>query len=81
MVKGINIDGVYEATNTLYHRILTIGGQRHGAAWIYDQCMRAFDCEALPAEAITFSVYIGSPVMKPGEATIHRDGRLEMHTI
>lgn len=80
MVKGINIDGVYEATNTLYHRIITIEGHRHGAAWIYDQCMRAFD--ALPAaEAVTFSVYINSPVMKPGEATIHRDGRLEMHTI
>lgn len=78
--SNINIDGVINACETLAHRIITIGGERHGSAFIFDKCMRAFDC-GMPAEAITFSVFINAPVMKDGEATIHRDGTLEMHTI
>lgn len=81
MVQGINIEGVIDAANKLYWRTSTIGGHLHGAVWIFDQCMRAFDCSALPAEAITFSVHIAPPVNLPGEATIYKDGRLEMHTI
>lgn len=76
----INISGVINACDTLSRRIITVGGERRGSAFLFDQCMRAFDCK-LPAEAITFSVFINAPVMKAGEATIHRDGRLEMRTI
>ena len=76
----INISGVINACDTLSHRIITVGGERRGSAFLFDKCMRAFDCK-LPAEAITFSVFINAPVMKDGEATIHRDGRLEMRTV
>lgn len=76
----INISGVINACDTLSHRIITVGGERRGSAFLFDECMRAFDCK-LPAEAVTFSVLINAPVMKAGEATIHRDGRLEMRTV
>ena len=76
----INISGVINACDTLSNRIITVGGERRGSAFLIDQCMRAFDCK-LPAEAVTFSVFINAPVMKDGEATIHRDGRLEMRTV
>jgi len=77
----LNVQAVIEACDTLARRITEVGGKHHGAPWLFDQCMRAFDSKALPAEAITFSVFINSPVMKPGEATIHRDGWLEMRTV
>ena len=74
------IDDILRACDTLSRRICSIGGERHGSAYIFNQCMRAFDAK-LPAEAITFSVFINAPVMRPGVATVHSDGRLEMHTI
>lgn len=77
-MTNIHIDKLINSCDTLAHRITTIGGEFHGASWIFNQCMRAFDNDALPAQAITFSVFINAPVMKAGEATIHRDGRLEM---
>lgn len=77
----INIQAVDAACVKLAHRIIEVGGKRHGAAFLFDQCMRAFDNKALPAEAITFSVFFNAPVMHEGEATIHRDGTLEMHTV
>lgn len=79
-MTAINISGVINACDTLSHRIITVGGERRGSAFLFNKCMRAFDCK-LPAEAVTFSVFINAPVMKDGEATIHRDGRLEMRTI
>lgn len=80
-MTAINIPAVISACDKLSHRIITVGGERRGSAFLFDQCMRAFDCKALPAEAITFSVFINAPVMKDGEATIYRDGRFEMRTI
>ena len=77
----IDIANVLKACDTLSQRIITIGGKYHGSAFIFDQCMRAFDCKSLPAQAVTFDIFINAPVMKPGRATIYRDGRLEMHTI
>lgn len=76
----LNITAVADACDKLAHRIIEVEGTRHGAAFLFDQCMRAFDNKALPANSITFSVFIDYPVMKPGEATIHRDGTLEMRT-
>lgn len=76
----LNTSAVIEACDTLSHRIITVGGKYHGSVFLFDQCMRAFTGK-LPAEAITFSVFINAPVMKDGEATIYRDGRLEMRTI
>lgn len=60
-------------------RITTeIGGMHHGSAWLWNQCMRAMDNSALPAQSITFSVFLNAPVMKPGEVTIYRDGTYEV---
>lgn len=78
-MHNINIDGVIKASETLYGRIIKIEGTKHGAARIFNQCMRAFDRQ-LGAEAITFSVYLNAPIMAAGFATIHKDGRLEMRT-
>lgn len=79
-MTAINISGVINACDTLSHRIITVGGEHMGSVFLFDKCMRAFDCK-LPAEAITFSVFFNTPVMKAGEATIYRDGRLEMRTV
>ena len=80
-MTNLNTAQIITACDTLARRIITIGGEWHGSAWIFDQCMRAFDNSKLPAQAITFSVYYNSPVMKPGEATISRDGSLICRTV
>lgn len=79
-MTNLHISNIINACDTLARRITTIGGEFHGSSWIFDQCMRAFD-NALPAQAITFSVFINSPVMKAGEATIFSDGRFEMRVV
>lgn len=81
MTTNINTPKLIESCDLLASRIVMIGGEHHGSSFIFNQCMRLFDNKRLPAEAVTFSVFINAPVMKPGEATIYRDGRLEMHTI
>lgn len=76
----LDIDAILKACDTLPRRVITIEGGYHGSTFLFDQCMRAFNANP-PAEAITFSVFINAPVMKPGTATIHRDGQLEMQAI
>lgn len=77
---NIDVSAILKACDTLAQRVITDEGGYHGSTFLFDQCMRAFDAK-LPAEAITFSVFINAPVMKNGVATIHRDGRLEMRTV
>jgi hypothetical protein len=79
MNNDLDIQAILKACDTLARRVITIEGGYHGSTFLFDQCMRAFDAK-LPAEAVTFSVFINTPVMLPGSATIHRDGKLEMHT-
>lgn len=61
---------------------VTIGtrGYMHSSCRCFDACMRAFDTDRLPAEAITFRVYFNVPVMKKGFARIHNDGTMQMWT-
>lgn len=77
----INIEQVIKACDSLAQKAVTIGGEYHGSAFLFNQCMRAFDNSKIPAQAITFSVFLNAPVMKDGEATIDRDGHLEIRTI
>lgn len=77
-MTNINTDKLIHSCVTLSHRICTIEGGFHSSSWIFDQCMRVFDRVNLPAEAITFRVYLNAPVMKYGFATIHRDGSMEL---
>lgn len=79
-MTNINIPGVIKACDSLAHRIITVEGKYHRSAFLFDQCMRAFDCERLPANAITFSVFLNAPVMREGTATIYRDGQLVIQT-
>lgn len=79
-MSKLNTYAVSLACDKLARRIITVGGKRHGSTWLFDQCMRAFDNASLPAEAITFTVFVNAPVMQDGIATIYRDGRMEMRT-
>jgi len=81
MMADINIDGIINASDSLAHKIITIGGQRKGSSYIFNQCMRAFDHPALPAQSITFSVFLNAPVMKDAEATIDRAGNLTISLV
>ena len=80
LMANINIDGVIAACDKIQQRTIPCKGYMHSSVRCFDACMRAFDCK-IPAEAITFSIYFNAPVMKQGEATIHRDGTFEMHTV
>lgn len=71
---------ILNATDTISHRCASICGTFHGSSWLFDKVVRYFEAEPA-AESITFPVMIGSPVLKAGEATIHRDGSFEMRTI
>lgn len=77
-MKNINIDRLIESCDLLQHRTILAEGCMHSSVRCFDACMRAFDREVLPAEAITFKVYFNAPIMAYGEATIYRDGRMEM---
>jgi len=86
MNKNINYEKIKESCDTLARRVVSIEGKRFvyvraASAFLFDQCMRAFDNSRLPAQAVTFSVYINAPVNKDGEATIYRDGTLTMKTV
>ena len=80
-MTNINIEKLIEACDTLQRRTTYAKGCMHSSSKCFDACMRAFDKHDLPAEAVTFRIFLNAPVMKYGEATIHRDGRMEMRTV
>lgn len=76
----IDIDRLIDSCDALQRRTTAEPGYMHSSCRCFDACMRAFDCR-VPAEAITFSIFLNAPVLKPGEATIYRDGHMEMRTV
>lgn len=76
-MKNMDILGIIEASDKIAHRCITICDTYHGSAWLTDKVIRFFERERC-ANAITIPVYINSPVMRPGYATIYRDGTLNM---
>ena len=77
----INVSKLIESCDALQRRTIWKEGFMHSSCMCFDACMRLFDRKTLPAEAVTFRVFFNAPVMKQGEATIHRDGRMEMRTV
>ena len=77
----INIPALIDSCDALQRRTIWKEGFMHSSCRCFDACMRLFDRKNLPAEAVTFQVYFNAPVMKPGEATIHRDGHMEMRIV
>ena len=73
----INIDRLISSCDDLQRRTIYAAGCMHSSARAFDACMRAFDRADLPAEAVTFRVFLNAPVMEYGEITIHRDGCME----
>ena len=74
----INTDQLIRSCDLLQQRTISLAGYMHTSSRCFDACMRAFDNSKLPANAITFKVYLNAPIMRPGEATLYRDGRMEM---
>ena len=64
------------ACRVLHSRIDTIGGQKVTEEFLTEYTLKAFASPAL--EAITYAVSFSSPVNLDGEATIHRDGSMEL---
>jgi hypothetical protein len=80
-MKKINVAKLIESCDALQRRTITAEGCMHSSSRCFDACMRAFDKKDLPAESITFKVFFNAPVMKYGEATLNRDGSMQMRTI
>ena len=76
-MSTINYAEVAKACDFLYHNTIPAAGCMHSSTRAFDSCMRSFDCR-VPAEAVTFRVYLNAPVMAKGEITIHRDGHFEV---
>lgn len=76
-MDDINILGLIDAAEKLSRRCVTICNSRHGSAWLLYKIVRFFEHEQA-AQSITIPVFINAPVMHDGEATIYRDGALEM---
>ena len=76
-MESINVERLIQACDTLERRTTNASGCMHSSSRCFYACMKAFR----EAEAITFRVFLNSPIMEYGEATIHRTGKLEMHTI
>ena len=77
----INIPALIDSCDALQRRTIWKEGFMHSSSRCFDACMRLFDTKHAPAESVTFRVFFNAPVMKEGEATIHRDGRMEMRTV
>lgn len=77
----INIPALINSCDALQRRTISKKGFMHSSCKCFDACMRLFDRKNLPAEAVTFQVYFNAPVMKYGEATLNRDGSMQMRTI
>ena len=77
----INIDRLLDACAQLQRRTTYAAGCMHTSVRCFDACMRAFDRTDIPAEAVTFRIFLNAPIMRYGEATIHRDGSMEMRTV
>ena len=75
-----DIDRLINSCNLLQMRTTAEPGYMHSSARCFDACMRVFDSK-IPAESITFRIFLNAPVLKPGEATIYRDGHMEMRTV
>lgn len=83
MAHNINTSALIESCDALARRCTEIADKRVGwmntCPWLFDRLMRSF--ESHPAiVSITIPIHIGSPVNKPGEAEIGRDGSLRMWT-
>ena len=76
-MDNLDILAMIDASDKVARRCIEICGAHHGSAWLLSKSVRFFEREQA-AQAVTIPVYINAPVMRPGEATIHRDGRLEM---
>ena len=77
-MKNINTDKLITSCDILQKHTVLKEGCLHSSVKAFDACMRAFDRDVLPAEAITFRVYLAAPVDSHGEATFYRDGRMEI---
>lgn len=77
-MTNADIDRLLKSCDALQRRTAYAEGCMSSSARCFDACMRAFDRKTLPANAVTFRVYLNAPVMKYGEATIYRDGRMEI---
>ena len=75
---SINTDKLITSCDILQKYTVLKEGCLHSSVKAFDACMRAFDRDVLPAEAITFRVYLAAPVDSYGEATFYRDGRMEI---
>ena len=63
------------ACDSVTRKCITIADTMHGSAWLFDKMIRFFEANEA-CVSITIPVFIGLPVMSPGEATISRDGSL-----
>ena len=79
-MKYINTEALINSCDALGRRCIEIAGTRHGSSWLFDQLMRMFE-QSDALEAVTIPVFINAPVMSKGEATIGRDGSLQMYTV
>ena len=79
-MTNLNYDGIYNACNAVQQRTIYAEGYMHNRVKCYDACMRAFTGRPA-AEYITLKIFLNTPIMKPGEVTIHRNGEFQMYTI
>ena len=75
-----NTQNLIQACDTISHRCTMIAGTHHGSAWLFDKLMRYFDSDKA-ATSVTIPVFLNAPILKEGEATIGRDGSLQMRTV
>lgn len=76
-MTNIAIDNLLASCATLERRTLYAGRDyMHSSVRCFNACMRAFDSKTLPAEAVTFNVWLTYPVDRPGLATISKDGTM-----
>lgn len=67
---------IITACRKLHSRIDTAGGMKVTEEFLIEHTLKAFSSDAL--ESITYSVHFSAPVNLDGEATIHRDGSMEL---
>ena len=70
------LDNLLKTCDALQRRTILADGCMNSSVRAFNACMRAFTGK-LPANSVTFRVYLNAPVMKPGFCKIYADGHAE----
>lgn len=76
-MTNINTIKLIDACDYVQRHCIKIADTYHGSAWLFDKLMRLFETET-SCTSVTIPVILNAPILSNGEATIGRDGSVQL---